>query len=210
MATFFRPGASLLATLPADHQGVTHLNLAGDYSYMSAGYYSSLEAELMGWQVLPDTADSLDAYLVPVALEKARLHDLPVPGYSVVVDKLTPPVLAYPINPFSSYGKLVLPGDDLKKKLKSLTRTGTYATLVQHLPEDYRLDVVRCVMGHTSHGAYADFARSVFAVFTLPLMRVRVIVTPQAFLFSAVEPLPLGELTVEERARLEGLGSWHA
>ena len=205
---FFQPNDALLDSL--GERRATHLNLAGDYSYMTEGYYQSLEAELAGLAVLPTTADTLDAYVVPIALEKARQHDLPVPDYRITLDKLEPPVLAYPINPFSTKGELVLPGSDLKKRLKSMTRAGTYAVLCQTLSEDYRLDTLRCVVGRTLAADYEEFARRVFEVFGLPLMRVRVIVTPGQYLFSAIEPLGLDELTPEERELLEGLGTWHA
>lgn len=206
-SSFFRPSDALLTSSSADRL-LTPLNLAGDYSYLSEGYYRSLDAELEGLDISPTTAEALDAYVVPIALEKAVRAGLKVPDYSVTLDRLVPPVLAYPVNPFSTAGELVLAEHDLKKRLKSLTRNGTYAVLCQTLPEDYRLDTLRVVLGRTTAEAYTDFAWQVFEVFGLPLMRVRVIVTPHQYLFSSIGPLPFSDLSEEERVLIESLGTW--
>ncbi|HEX7021870.1 MAG TPA: RimK-like ATPgrasp N-terminal domain-containing protein [Trueperaceae bacterium] len=193
----------------AGTSGATHLNLSGDYSYMSQGYYDSLDAELQGLDVLPTTADALDAYIVPVAMEKAKLHDLGTPGYDIVTDKLPKlPVLAYAVNPFSSKFELITEGDDIVAKLRALTMTGKYATICQRLPQDYRIDVMRAILGQSLVEEYAGLARRVFEVFRLPLMRVRVIVSTTEYLLSAIEPLPYEELTLNEKKLLAGLGAW--
>ena len=158
--------------------------------------------------MFPTTADALDAYVVPIAMEKARQHQLAVPSYDIVVDKLVPPVLAYPINPFSTKYEIVLDGEVVTAKLRTLTMTGKYAAICQKLPRDYRIDAVRCVLGRTLVKEYGSFAKRVFEVFKLPLMRVRVIVTTSDYLFSAIEPLLFDDLTLNEKKLLGSLGTW--
>lgn len=206
---FFHPNTSALpAALQAS--SVTHLNMAGDYSYLSDGYYASLDAEFAGHRPLPTSADALDAAVVPIALAKAAAGGLAVPESDIVVDKLSPPVLAYPVNPFSTRFELITDADELERKQRALTMTGKYAVLCQKLPGDYRIDVVRCVLGRSLIEEYRDFAEAAFAIFKLPLMRVRVIVTSDAYLFSAIEPFPWDTLTLNEKKLLQGLGQWHA
>jgi len=186
-------------------------NVAGDYTYLTRGYYAALDAELEGKLVLPTTADALDAYVVPIAMEKARLAGIPVPEYEIVVERFPPPpMLAYPINPFSVRGELLLDDAAVESRRKGLTYTGKYAVLIQRLPGDHRVDVLRLVLGTTSVAEYQAFGAKVFEVFRLPLMRVRVIVTPKAYLLSAIEPLPFKDLDDAERAVLEGMGTWRA
>lgn len=196
----FGPGSVLHADLA---------NLAGDYTYLTSGYYASLDAELEGLKVLPTTADAVDAYVVPISMEKATLAGLPVPTYEIVTDRFPPaPMLAYPINPFSSKGELLLDEAAVEARRKGLTYTGKYAVLVQHLPHDHRIDIVRVIMGNSLVPEYTALAQQLFEVFRLPLMRVRIVVTPKAYLLSAIEPLRFDELVGEERACLEGLGTW--
>lgn len=196
---------------PAPDDGAVVANLAGDYSYLSSGYYVSLDAELAGLTVMPTTSQALDAYVVAIAMERARAAGIAVPENDIVTDRFPPPpFLAYPLNPFTLHGELVLDAATLEARRKGLTYTGKYAVLAQRLPVDHRIDVVRVVFGRSVVTEYAQFAARVFEVFGLPLMKVRVVVTPKAYLLSAIEPLPFAELLEEERAALEGLGTWRA
>ena len=190
---------------------VTHVNLSGDYSYLLSGYYDSLDAELAGLSIIPTTRDALDAYVVPIAMEKARAAGLAVPDYEIVTEKLLPPpVLAYPINPFMDRGELVSDKDTLKQRRKALTMSGKYAVICQRLTGNYRVDVARCVLGKCLTEEYRDLAAEVFGVFRLPLMRVRVIVSATDYLLSALEPLPFDSLTLNEKKLLEGLEPWQS
>ena len=186
-------------------------NLAGDYTYLTTGYYASLDAELAGLAVLPTTAEALDAYVVPLAMAKAAAAGLPVPEHEVVTDRFPKaPLLAYPVNPFTSKGELLLDDAAVESRRKGLTYTGKYAVLVQHLPHDHRIDVLRTVLGMSVVPEYEELAARLFEVFRLPLMKVRIVVTTREYLLSAIEPLPFAELTQEERGQLEGLGKWRA
>lgn len=184
-------------------------NLSGDYTYLTSGYYASLDAELDGLSVLPTTGEALDAYVVPIAMEKARHAGIAVPPSEIVTERFPPPpLLAYPINPFSSRGELLLDAEAIESRRKGLTYTGKYAVLVQNLPVDHRIDVLKLVMGLTQVAEYEDLGRRLFETFRLPLMKVRIVVTTKEYMLSAIEPLPFEELTEEERLQLEGMGTW--
>ncbi len=184
-------------------------NLSGDYTYLTSGYYASLDAELDGLGVLPTTGEALDAYVVPIAMEKARHAGIAVPPSEIVTERFPPPpLLAYPINPFSSRGELLLDAEAIESRRKGLTYTGKYAVLVQNLPVDHRIDVLKLVMGLTQVAEYEDLGRRLFETFRLPLMKVRIVVTTKEYMLSAIEPLPFEELTEEERLQLEGMGTW--
>lgn len=186
-------------------------NLSGDYTYLTDGYYLSLDAEQAGLNVLPTTAEALDAYVVAIAMEKARLAGVAVPEHQIITDRFpAPPLMAYPINPFTLAGELLLDGAAIEARRKGLTYTGKYAVLAQSLPADYRIDMLRLVLGRSLVPQYEEFGAVLFELFRLPLMRVRVIVTPKEYMLSAIEPLPFGQLNQEERALLEGMGRWRA
>lgn len=187
------------------------VNLAGDYSYMSSAYYASLDAELKGERVAPTTAEALDAYVVPLAMERAARADIAVPSYELVTERFPPPpFMAYPVNPFTSKGELIVDLPTLEERRKGLTYTGKYAVLVQRLPEDYRIDVVRTVLGKTLVPEYEMFAQRLFEAFRLPLFKARVIVSSRAYLLSAIEPLTRDELTLNEKALVKGVAGWRS
>jgi len=184
-------------------------NLIGDYTYLTDGYYASLDMEQSGGQVAPTAAECLDAYVVPIALTKAEQAGIAVPRSQLVTDRfLAPPIMAYPVNPFSSRGELLPDAATIELRRKGLTYTGKYAVLCQALPDDFRIDVVRIVLGHTAIPEYGAFAREMWRVFRLPLMKVRTIVVKDAYLLSGIEPLPLRQLTADERSVVEEAGTW--
>jgi hypothetical protein len=185
-------------------------NLIGDYTYLTDGYYHSLDLEQAGENVAPTAAECLDAYVVPIALAKAERHGIQVPRSQLVTDRfLAPPVLAYPVNPFSSRGELLPDAAAIELRRKGLTYTGKYAVLCQALPDDFRIDMVRIVLGQTALPEYGPFALALWTAFRLPLMKVRVIVVKDAYLLSGIEPLPLRQLSADERRVLEEAGTWH-
>jgi hypothetical protein len=188
---------------------VNYVNLHGDYSYLLSGYYDSLDAELSGLNVVPTTQDALDAYVVPIAMEKAKKEELYIPEYEIITDKfLAPPMMAYPVNPFFSKGELIVDAATLEERRNALSMTGKYAVLCQRLKGDYRVDVLRCIMGQCLNEPYEEFAAEVFRIFRIPLMRVRVIVVAKEYQLSAIEPLLYEDLTLNEKKLLNGLGSW--
>src|SRR5690606_40622608 len=98
---------------------------------------ASLDAEQAGVVVLPTTAEALDAYVVAIAMERARAAGIAVPEHQIVVDRFpAPPLMAYPINPFTLTGELLLDDATIEARRKGLTYTGKYAVLAQTLPPD--------------------------------------------------------------------------
>ena len=188
---------------------VTVLNASGDYTYLERGYYASLDAELAREHMLPTPEEALDAYVVPILLEKARRGGIAVPDANLVTDRFPPPPFhAWPVNPFSTRGELILDAAALNARRSGLTYAGKYAVLCQRLPQDFRLDVARVVVGRCAVPEFAELARDCFRLLRLPVMKLRVIVSAEAYLLSAVEPLPFASLTGDERAWLEEVGTW--
>jgi hypothetical protein len=197
--------------LEGDDEPPDLLNLSGDYGYLGAGYYASLDAELAGLRVWPTTAEALDAYVPPILAARARQLGLPVPAGTLVTDRFPPPpFLAWPVHPFSHKGEAILDPATLTARRTGLTYAGKYAVWCQRLPEDHRIDTVRAVLGRCSVPELEHLAVAALQRLHLPLARLRVIVSAEAYLLAAVEALPLGDLDEPERAWVEEAGTWHA
>jgi hypothetical protein len=187
------------------------INLAGDYSYLSDGYYRSMEAEHEGLTALPSPAEALDAYVVPLALTKAKAAGIPTPNWEIANDTamgMRPPLIAYPVNPFQSNGMVISDGIALNEAIKSLTMSGKYAMVCQDMQPDSRLDTVRLVLGRCLKPEYTEIAQQLWQTFRLPLARVKIIVTEKQYLFSAIEPLLRSELTQNEKGIIKEAGLW--
>jgi len=198
--------------LPDDlrSQGV-FVNLEGDYTYLTDGYYRSMEAEHEGLLAVPSPAEAIDAYVVPLALSKATGAGIPVPTWEIAQDTTVgfkPPLIVYPVNPYQSIGQVIADEVGLNEVVKSLTMSGKYAMVVQHMLPDSRVDTLRLVLGRCLKPEYAELAQDIWRAFHIPLARVKIIVTEKQYLFSAIEPLPKNELTQNEKAILKDAGLW--
>jgi hypothetical protein len=191
-------------------QGV-FVNLEGDYTYLTDGYYRSMEAEHEGLIALPSPSEALDAYVVPLALAKAEAAGISVPEWEIANDNslsFTPPLIAYPINPFQSTGQVIADQTSLEEAVKSLTMSGKYAMVIQDMQPDSRVDTLRLVLGRCLKPEYAEFALDLWRTFRIPLARVKIIVTEKQYLFSALEPLSKNELTQNEKGIIKEAGLW--
>ncbi len=189
-----------------------YFNLYGDYTYLLEGYYKSVEFYIKDILVHPTPEEALDAYITAIALEKAKKNDIEVPEYFIATSKTLSnyfPLIGYSMNPFSNNSFIVEDEKSYIKHLKSLTLSDKYFALFQKLPkEDYRIDTIRCVLGKTAVPEYNSFAELIFKVFKIPLMKIKVIVKSQAYLFSSIEPLPYESLTINEKKIIEKMGKW--
>lgn len=187
-------------------------NFYGDYTYMREGYYETLQSQLSGVNIHPSTQESLDAYIVAIAIEKAKAAHILVPECRLVTDKTKVdhfPLIGYAMNPFSNNSYIIDNEKFYEHKINSLTLSGKYLALIQKIPsDDYRLDTIRCILGTTSVQEYKEFAMDVFKVFKLPLMRIKVIVTLEDYYLSAIEPLDYDDLTINEKKMVDGMGEW--
>lgn len=189
------------------------VNLTGDYGYLSDGYYQSMQAEHEGCIALPSPAEALDAYVVPLALTKAKAAGIAIPDWEIANDdtvSFDPPLIAYPVNPFQSQGIVANDLTATEETIKTLTMGGKYALVLQDIPKDSRVDTMRVILGKCLKPEYADLAARVWETFHVPLARVKVIVTETTYLFSAIEPLTREELTQNEKAIVKEAGLWRS
>lgn len=99
------------------------------------------------------------------------MHAIATPETVLVTDRWpNPPLLAYPVNPFSSRAELLSDADAIAARRNGLTYAGKYPVSCQSLPDDVRIDVVRVVLGVTRVPEYASFSAACFAAFRLPLI----------------------------------------
>lgn len=198
--------APLVAYLPSESRFV---NLSGDYSYLTSGYYRSLDLECAATPCSPTCIEALDAYIVPLFLEKAKLSGLPVSGYYMTNEYFDPPVILDTVNPFNARQSMVLKEGHRDRVAASMTRNFTYAVCCQELPEGGRVGRFRQLLGWTSAPQYRPLASAVWETFRVPLGVVRVIVKPDGdVLLSGMAPLPFHKLTPAELAHVQKVVRW--
>ncbi len=197
---------SAMATLPGEGGLV---NLSGDYGYLGQGYYLSQELQDQSLQVHPTCREAVDAYVVPLFLEKARLAGLPVPAYYITNDYFEPPVLVDTMNPFMERHSVV-PSEAAQDRIaKSLTRNYTYPLCCQPFPEGTRITHFNAVLGWSANPRYRDLACHVWQTFGMPLARVRVLALKDgAVQLSALGPAMPSSLSRREHSYLMQAVEW--
>lgn len=185
------------------------VNLAGNYDYLSNGYYLSEDYENRGHSIRPSCKEMLDAYVPPLFLEKAKLAGVAVPEYYISNGYFEPPVIVDPINPFTLKGRVVLKPGRAKSIAKSLTRNFTYAVCCQEIPEGGKVAHFRSVLGWAVQPVFREFSSVVWQVFGIPLAKVRVIRTKDnRILLSDISPLFVEDLGLHEAGLLKERVSW--
>lgn len=187
----------------------TFVNLAGRYEYLELPYYVSQDYENDRLPIRPTCKQMLDAYIVPLFLERAKLAGLDVPEYYITNGYFEAPSIIDSINPFMSRSRTVLKMSQQKSVAKSITRNFTYAACVQEIPPEAKIEQFRAVLGWSVAPRYRDAAEKIWKVFNIPLARVRVMHTYDGrLLLSKVSPLVYKDLKQRELEYLEKKIRW--
>ena len=185
------------------------VNMAGDYRYMKVGYYGSQDLETTGHTVHPTCQEIMDAYVMPLFLEKAKAASLPIPNFYISNGYFEPPVLVDTINPFMSRHSLVYKATAQERIAKSLTRNFTYAVCCQEFPHRAKLSYFRAILGFSPVPRFRALASAVWNFYRIPVSRVRVIITPdKEVLLSGIQPLPFARLSERELAYIRKAVTW--
>lgn len=182
------------------------MELSGNYEYLTEGYYRCQDAELQGRpSVMPRCSDALDAYVVPIALEKAQLAGIPIPEWYLTNEYFPPPAVVYGVNPFTRKFAVVFTEDERDRAAKQLTWNFKYSVCCQRITSDVEIVDFAMVDGRTARPDMEAMARQVHEVFNLPMGSIRVLKTGSIIQLSAIELLPKRALGMQERTWLNEL-----
>lgn len=183
--------------------------LDGDFEYMTDGYYACQLAELESLNPMPTCADALDAYIVPIALERVAQAGLPVPTWYLTNEYFTPPAVLYGVNPFARAHAVVLDNTTQQEAVRSISRKGKFVICCQEVTSDAVLIEFEQVFDQSTDPAFSSWARDLFELFNLPLSNVRLIQQGIDYAFSAIERLPYKSLSEAGKGLLKERGHVH-
>ncbi|MDD1757586.1 MAG: hypothetical protein LUQ22_02505, partial [Methanotrichaceae archaeon] len=72
------------------------------YFYKTEPYYTIVKNENEGIRTIPASGEVLDAYIVPICLEKAKLAGIPVCDWVISYQYVSVPAIIYGLNYFST------------------------------------------------------------------------------------------------------------
>jgi hypothetical protein len=187
-------------------EGVTHV-VSENYSYKSDTYYAILSQEMKGVTVAPSSQSVLDANVVPICLEKARLAGIEVCEWGISHSYVPFPALLYGINYFASssdYHPVAGP-DETKAAIKHVTNCGKYPFCYQGLGEGDYIHRVHSIFGRISTGdaGISRLAGEVYELFRIPLQTLVVRERDGDYAFSSLAPCRYSALSRDEKVLLQ-------
>jgi len=192
-----------LAVVEWDH--AYHV-IAEDYSYKTEAYYTILEHELAGEDIRPSSRSVLDAFVVPVCLERAKLAGIPVMEWGISQAYVPLPAILYGLNYFATASDFFVVQDNEQAKdvVKHITNKGKYPFCYQKLGDGATIHTCTAVFGQTtgSCAAIGGYAAMIYALFGIPLVSMVFLKTGKEFALSSLAPTRYTHLTHKERSLL--------
>jgi hypothetical protein len=206
-----RGGARKEAVLSRDalfelwRDGACHI-VSETYFYKTEPYYTILRHEMEGRPVRPSSMSVLDAYVVPICLERARLAGIPVCAWEISQGYAPLPSILYGLNYFATASDYAVVSDSEKAKdvVRHITNKGKYPFCYQKLDDGAEVGSCIAIFGKTigSCRMSADIARRVYELFEIPLVTLVFVRYEDRCLLSSISPARYAHLSGGERSLL--------
>jgi hypothetical protein len=185
--------------------GILHV-ISEDYSYKTEPYYTILSYELAGKNVRPASSAVLDAYVVPMCLERAKLAGIPVAEWGISQGFVPLPSIIYGLNYFATSADffIVRDGEKAKEVIAHVTNKGKYPFCYEKIPPDATVCSCVSIFGRTadSCAAIAGLAKKIYELFSIPLVTMVFVRTGDGYLLSSLSPTRFSRISDDERALL--------
>jgi len=173
-----------------------------NYFYKTEAYYTILKNENDGINVTPSSSDVLDAYIVPICLEKAKQAGIPVCEWIISNQYVSLPAIIYGLNYFSNPSLYFLVSDkvEAEKAIKNVTNNGRYPFCYQKLSGF--ATIIKCIsiFGRMMNPdeRLSFLADRIFEIFHLPLVEMVLIMDESGYRLSSLAPVKYSQLLQEE------------
>ncbi|NTW92860.1 MAG: hypothetical protein HGA40_05405 [Methanoregulaceae archaeon] len=185
--------------------GCTHV-ISENYSYKTETYYLILSRELNSEPVAPDSRSVLDAYVVPVCLERASRAGVPVAECLISQSCGRIPAVFYGLNYFScsSEFSVVRTPDAAKEVIRHITNSGKYPFCFQPLDENATLVTAHAIFGKCPghEQEVGDYSELIYREFRIPLVSMIFIKSDGTYRLSSLAPARYSALTPGEKSLL--------
>ncbi len=180
--------------------------VAEDYSYKSEAYYTILAHELTGDDVRPCSRAVLDAFVVPVGLERASHAGIPVVPWGISQGYVPLPSILYGLNYFATTSDYTVVQDTThaKEVIKHITNKGKYPFCYQKISDTAAIRTCTAIFGRTTGNddAIITYAKKIYDLFAIPLFSMVFVQTGNNYALSSLMPTRYTHLSDEERASL--------
>jgi hypothetical protein len=180
--------------------------ISENYFYKTEPYYTILNAELEGKKVRPSSIDILDAYVVPICLERAKLAGIPVCEWEISQAYVPLPSIIYGLNYFATTSDFfaVSDAEHAKEVIKHVTNKGKYPFCYQKIGEGATIHSCPAIFGKTSDACsiVAPIAEKIYETFSIPLVRMIMVRNGNRYELSSLSPMRYSQMSDADRTLL--------
>lgn len=180
-----------------------------NYFYKTEPYYTIVKNENEGIRTTPSSSDVLDAYIVPICLEKAKLAGIPVCDWTISYQYVSLPAIVYGLNYFSTPSDhfVVRDLEGAKVVIKHITNRGRYPFCYQKISDTSSVTKCISIFGKTINCCekVSSLAETVYEVFRMPLVEVVLVRDESLYRLSSLAPVNYSQLSKDETEMLQDL-----
>jgi hypothetical protein len=175
-----------------------------NHFYKSEAYYTAVSSEMSGINTVPSSGQVIEAYVVPICLEKAKLSGIAVSEWEISYQYASTPCVIYGLNYFSTPSEFFVVKDEetAKDVIKHVTNKGKYPFCYQKLAQGANMVAVTSVFGHAVENDDPEVAKmisDVYRLFKIPLFIAILIEHDGKYSLSSMGPVRYSKLTIREK-----------
>jgi hypothetical protein len=179
------------------------------YFYKTEPYYTIVKNENEDIRTIPSSSDVLDAYIVPICLEKAKIAGIPVNDWIISYQYVSLPAIVYGLNYFSTPSDhfLVKDLEGAKTVIRHITNRGRYPFCYQKISGTSTITKCISIFGKTINccGEISTLAEKIYEVFRVPLVEIVLIKDESDYRLSSLAPVKYSQLSKDETEMLQDL-----
>lgn len=186
--------------------GVTYL-VGEDYFYKTESYYEIVENENSGGIVFPSSMAVLDAYIVPICLQKAKLAGIPVCDYKISSGYISIPSIIYGLNYYANPSNyfIVKENSNVREVVRHISHNGKYPFCYQKIKEPSETVIYPSIFGKTKSlvPELKYIAEKIYKTFKIPLLNILVVNIDGEYRLSSLMSVRYSKIHKSEKEHLK-------
>ncbi|MDD1679771.1 MAG: RimK-like ATPgrasp N-terminal domain-containing protein [Methanomicrobiales archaeon] len=187
-------------------EGATTFLVSDNYFYKSETYYRIVRHEIEGKYAIPSSKDLIEAFVVPICLEKARMQGIRVCSWEVSYSYAPLPSIAYGIHYYSDPAEYSILRDSevAREVIHHITNHGRYPFCYQPITDSSEVFPVIAVFGDTTEDEpeLRQLAMTVYTTFRVPFLSMTVLWDGENYSLSSLSNAKYSKLSPGDRTLL--------
>jgi hypothetical protein len=187
-------------------EGDTTFFVSDNYFYKSETYYRIVHQEIEGKRAVPSSKDLIEAFVVPICLEKARMHGIRVCSWEVSYSYAPLPSIAYGIHYYSDSAEysILRESEVAREVIHHITNHGRYPFCYQPIADSSEVFSLIGIFGETTEDQpeLRHLAQSIYTAFQIPFLSLTVVWDGNTYTLSSLSNAKYSKLSPDDRVLL--------